>query len=149
MGFLKRGGDVSAGVEEPPNVDQAVALHVEHQVRVSGNRLRSKARGAGFVREARCSELWVLAGALSASFDGVDESAGDGLAILAGFAEVVVDRRLEVRGCEYTLLAIFAIAACSRDIRSEFGKYASGRPSYIARPEAVADCPKRRSGLSG
>jgi len=97
FGVSKRGGDVSAGVEEPPNVDHAVALHIEHQVWVSGNRQRSKARDTELIREAQRSELWVLAGALSGSFEGVDESASN---VSARFAEVVVHRRLEVRRCE-------------------------------------------------
>jgi len=52
---------------------------------------------AEFVREAQRSELRVLAGVLSGSFDGVDESASN---VSARFAEVVVHCGLEVRRCE-------------------------------------------------
>jgi hypothetical protein len=88
-GVLKRGGNVSTGVEKPPDVDEVIALHVEHQVWLSANRQSSKAGETEFVREPQHSELPVLAGALSGSFDGIHEPQRN---VLAGLVDVVVNR---------------------------------------------------------
>lgn len=94
-GVLKRGRDVSARVEESPEVHEFVAFHVEHEVRVPSDRKCSKTWQAEFVCEAQRAKLGAVAGALRGPFDGVDELEGD---VIAGFAEVRVDCRFEV-GC--------------------------------------------------
>ena len=86
VGILQAGWDVSAGVEESPDVDRSFAFQVEQQVRKSAGCHDPKVRDLEFVREPERSEPRVPTDASCCGFDSIDEA--DGCSDV-GFAGVV------------------------------------------------------------
>lgn len=84
--LLQAGWDVSAGVEESPDVNGAFVRQVEQQVRELADCHDSEIRHREFVRETKRSEARVPADALHCGFDCVDEADG---CCDVGFSDVV------------------------------------------------------------
>jgi hypothetical protein len=87
--LLQAGWNVSAGVQESPNINRTFALHVEQQVRELADCHDSEVRHREFVREPERSEARVSADSLHGDFDCVDQAdrccdVGLGDAVAAG-----------------------------------------------------------------